>query len=156
MKTQNKKHIAAIIAVLTIGALNTSVVQAESTAENSGLIYNNRAYTPAIQSYPNTVADHKAESAEIIYVSNASGPAIYSYPSSIPFQTTRFNVEYVSTAYGPVIYSYYPNNNVQHQHRLNLVKNENTSDNRFITPVALKLNDNPVKAAGSGVVSNGL
>lgn len=152
MKTQNKKHIVTIIAVLTTGVLNASVVQAE-TAKNSELIYNNRAYTPAIRSYPNTVADRKAEGAEIIYVDNSSGPAIYSYPSNIAFQTTAFNVEYVSTAYGPAIYSY-PNNNVKH--RLKLVKNENTLDKRFISPVSVTLSNNPLKAAESSRLDHGL
>ena len=79
MNTQNKKHIAAVIAVLTIGVLNASAVQAEAV-ENGGLIYNDRAYTPAIQSYPNAVVDRNADGAKIIYVDKSAGPAIYSYP----------------------------------------------------------------------------
>lgn len=153
MKTQNKKHIAAIIAVLTIGVLNASAVQAEAL-ENGGFIYNDRAYTPAIQSYPNAVVDHQVDGAKIIYVDQSAGPAIYSYPSSVALQTTDFNVEYVSTAYGPAIYSY-PNSNVKHH--LRLVESGNAPDDQqFITPVSVTVVDNPVKALESSRLDNNL
>jgi len=153
MKTQNKKHTAALIAILTIGVLNASAVQAEAT-ENGGVIYNDRAYTPAIQSYPNAVVDRNADSAKIIFVDQSAGPAIYSYPGNIALQTTDFNVEYVSTAYGPAIYSY-PNNNVKHH--LRLVENGNAPDDQqFITPVSITVVDNPVKALESSRLDNNL
>jgi len=147
MKTINKKHIAVIIAVLTIGVLNASAVQAEAV-DNGGLIYNDRAHTPAIQSYPNTVADRNADSAKIIYVDKAAGPAIYSYPGNIALQTTDFNVEYVSTAYGPAIYSY-PNSNPKHH--LRLVENADVSDDgQFIMPVSATFDGTAVNAVESG------
>lgn len=145
MRIKSIKHIVAVIAVLTISALNVTLVKADTIPENGSLIYNNRGYVQAFQSYSNPIADYKVQGAEIIYVSYAYGPAIYSYPSSVAFQHTDFNVEYVDTAYGPAIYSYPSNRKAKH--RLNLVANEKMFDDKFITPTSLRLSNYPVSAA---------
>jgi hypothetical protein len=43
---------------------------------------------------------------QIVYVDRAYGPAIYSYPRVGQDIVTPFNVRYVNTAFGPAIYSY--------------------------------------------------
>lgn len=144
MRIKSIKHKAAVIAVLVTSALNVAFVKADTTIKTGGLIYNNRGYVQAYQSYPNPIADYISQDAEIVYVSYAYGPATYSYPSNTAFQHTAFNVEYIDTAYSPAIYSY-PNNSVRH--RLNLVARENMFDNKFITPASIRMSNYPVSIA---------
>ena len=135
MNTRTTTHIIAVASALTIGALNTANLKAETADVTSALIYNNRAYVQDIGYGSNPVAARKVQDAEIIFVNTAYGPAIYSYPSNVRHQVTAFNVEYVDTAYGPAIYSY-PNNNPKH--RLELVdKLEPTDQN--VVPVTLTI-----------------
>jgi hypothetical protein len=119
MKTQYKKYIIAAIAVLTIRALNFAAVKADT--RTGELIYNNHAYIYAIPGAPNPAADRTVQDAEIMYADKAYGPAIYSYPTNAAYQQIAFNIEYVNLAYGPAIYSYPYNNN--QRYRLNLATN---------------------------------
>jgi hypothetical protein len=135
MKTQSTKPIVAVIAALAIGSLNIDVAKAETTDDNSGLIYNSSAYIYPIQGAPNPAGDRKVKQPEIIYVNMAYGPATYSYPTTVAYQSTDFNVQLIDTAYGPAIYSY-PSNKA-HFH-LNLVNNDKYRDSTFITPASLE------------------
>lgn len=146
MKTRSTTQIIAVASVLSLGALSTATIKAETTDGANALIYNNRAYIHAIQDYPNPVADSKVQKAEIVYVDTAYGPAIYSYPSSVSNQVTAFNVEYVDTAYGPAIYSY-PNNNVTH--RLQLSDNQGDQGKQYIIPVSSRRDSVPGSVNGS-------
>lgn len=148
MKTQSTKPIVTVIAALTIGASNVGVVKADSSVGVGSLIYDNSAYIYPIHGSPNPAADRKVQDAEIVYVNMAYGPAIYSYSSNVAFQSTDFNVHYIDTAHGPAIYSY-PSNNPQPQHRLNLVSNVQSLDNRFVTPVSAMTSPNSISAVES-------
>jgi hypothetical protein len=126
MKTRATTYTIALISALSLGAFNTTGSKAETTDGANALIYNNRAYVQDTAYAPNPAPAWKVQDAEIIYVDKAYGPAIYSYPSNVSNQHTAFNIEYIDTAYGPAIYSY-PNNNVKHHLELvnNAVKPDN-------------------------------
>jgi hypothetical protein len=146
MKTKVTTHTIALISALTLSALGTVVVKAETSGATNTLIYNNRAYVHAIQSAPNPVADKTVQDAEIVYVDKANGQAIYGYPGNVAEQHTAFNVEYVDTAYGQATYSY-PNNNPKHF--LDLVDNSETSDNNFFVAATLRKGVVPAKVGGT-------
>jgi hypothetical protein len=146
MNTRTTTHTIAVISVLTIAALNAANLKADSIDGMGALIYNNRAYVQDIGYAPNPVAAKKVENAETVYVDTAYGPAIYSYPSNTNNQVTAFNVEYVDTAYSPAIYSY-PNNTPKHH--LDLVENAVKTGSGDIVPVVLKLDNIPIRAAGT-------
>jgi len=152
MKTQSIKPVAAVIAAITIGALNVNAANAEATGAFGDLIYNNNGYIYSIPTAPNPVPDVKVQNAEIVFVSLASGPAIYSYPSNVEFQSTAFNVQYTDTAYGPAIHSYPSNTAKAAKFQLNLTSNDKAAENelnRFITPASLITSLNPVSPAES-------
>lgn len=143
MKTKSTTHIIAVISAITLSALNSAGIKAETSEGANTLIYNDRAYIHAIQDAPNPAVDRKAQNAEIVYVNRGYGPAIYSYPSNVAYQHTAFNVEYVDTAHGPAIYSY-PNNNIKNH--LELVDNAVHLGNRFIVPASTRIDSNPVNS----------
>jgi hypothetical protein len=133
MKTQNKKLI--VISALISGFINMNYVQADVEGEAGTLSYDNRAYVHAIPNAPNPVSAKKIEFAKIVHADKAYGPAIYSYPSAVAFQETDFNVEYVDTAFGQAIYSYPNNNPVKPRLELS-AETQNPADN-LIVPVVL-------------------
>lgn len=117
MKTKSTTHTLALVSALIISAMSPIGVKAQTSEGTSALIYTNRAYVHSIHNAPNPVADKTVPDAEIIYVNKGYGQAINSYPGYVPFQHTDFNVEYVDTANGRAIYSY-PNNNPKHHLKL--------------------------------------
>jgi len=151
MNTRSITHIIAVASALTIGALNTANLKAETADVTSALIYNNRAYVQDIGYGPNPVAPRKVQDAELIFVNTAYGPAIYSYPSNVRHQVTAFNVEYVDTANGPAIYSY-PSNNPKHH--LELADNAAKPCDRFIVPASLERISVPVSIVETTLYSD--
>lgn len=101
---------AALSSMIAGTALAGSPAEPSGTAgpggSESGLIHTNRAFSPAVHSYPNPAETSRVAQPELRYVSLAYGPSLYSYPRLVPDTVTAFNVHFISNAYGPAIYSY--------------------------------------------------